>query len=76
MASSTNVLRTRGSSQMLRMIELHIETFIEVRWEVFERRIAAARVRMTNRTHGNGRRGELSEMTTRARFVSWKARRN
>ena len=58
------------------MIELHIETLIEVDWKILEWRIAAARVRMTNRTHGNSRCGELSEVATRARLMSWKARSN
>jgi hypothetical protein len=57
------------------MIELNVESFIESRWEIFERRVAALRIAMANQAQRNGRRRELSAMTISAGFVTGEARR-
>ena len=57
------------------MIKLHVERFIEACGETFQRRIAAACVRVADDAHRNLRRCELAAMTVGARFVTGKARR-
>lgn len=67
--------RSRFALVVLRVIELHVEAFIESRWKILERWIAALRVAVANQTHRNCRRRELSAVTISARLVSGEARR-
>ena len=55
---------------VLRVIELNVEAFIESRWKILERWVAALRVAMANQTHRNGRHCELAAVAIRAGFVS------
>jgi len=59
---------------MLRVIELDIEWFVEACGKIFQRRIVAADVGVTNLAHRDLRRRELAAMTIRARFVTGKPR--
>ena len=70
----TTAFGFRFAGQVLRMIEFHVETFVEALRKGFARRIVPVDVLMTNRTHRNVRRGELRQMTTRAGLVPWKIR--
>jgi len=58
---------------MLRMIELHVEGFIEARREVFEWRVTGANVCVTDTAHRHLRRRELAAVTIGAGFVTWEA---
>jgi hypothetical protein len=59
---------------VLRVIELDVEWFVETRWKIFQRRIVAADIHVTDLAHRNLRRCELAAMTIRAGFVTGKAR--
>ena len=67
--------RSRFALVVLRVVELHIKSFIESRREILERWVAALRVAVANQAHRNCRRRELSAMTIRASFVTGEARR-
>ena len=56
------------------MIEFHIEALVETIGKRFARRIVPVYVLMTDRAHGDIRRGELCQMTAGASLVSGKAR--
>ena len=64
-------LRASGAGIVLRVIEFDVEGFVESNRKVFERRVVAADVCMTDRAHRHLRRGELAAMTIGARFVTW-----
>ena len=68
----TSLLRTSSARHVLRVIKLHVESFIESSGEVFQRRIAALRVGVADQAHRNRRRRELSAMTIGTRFVTRK----
>jgi hypothetical protein len=75
MTARTTALRARRAGVVLRVIELHVEGLVEARRKIFQWRIVAADVGMTDLAHRHLRRGELAAMTIRARFVSRKTRR-
>ena len=66
----TALLRSRFTFHVLRVIELHVEAFVEARGEILQRRVSALRIRVTDETHRNRRRRELSSMAIRAGFVT------
>ena len=68
-------LWTRAAAVVLRVIEFDVEGFVEVCGEVFEWRVVAADVCVTDGAHGHLRRGELAAMTISAGFVAREARR-
>ena len=68
-------LRTRRAGIVLRVIKLHIERFVEARGKIFQRRIAALGVGVTDDAHRNRRRRELPAMAVGAGFVTGKTRR-
>ena len=70
--SDTAAFGFRFPGHVLRMIEFHVETFVEAIRKGLARRIVAVDVLMTNRTHRNVRRGELRQMTTGAVFMPGK----
>jgi hypothetical protein len=62
---------------MLRVIEFDIETFIKLRREILQRRVAAVDVRMTDNTHRDSGRYKLPGVATDTGFVSrknWRCR--
>ena len=67
------LLRSRGAGHVLRVIELHVEAFVESRREIFEWRIAALRVGVADQAHWNRRGRELSAMAVGAGFVTREA---
>ena len=67
--------RPRRAFHVLRVIELHVEVFVERRREIFERWIPALRVGVADETHRNRRRRELSAMTIGAGTVTRETRR-
>lgn len=69
------LLRTSRAGVVLRVIESYVEAFVESRREILQRRIAALRVGVTDQTHRNPGRRELSAMTIDAGFVNGKTRR-
>ena len=69
------VLRSSGAGVVLRVIELHIEAFVETRREILQRRISALCIGVTDETHRNRRRCELSAMTISAGLVTREAGR-
>ena len=75
MTAVTSLLRTSGTGHVLRVVKLHVETFVESGGEVFQRRIVALRVGVADQAHRNRRRRELSAMTIGASFVTRKTRR-
>ena len=75
MTTGATTLRPRGARVVLRVIELHVEWFVEARRKIFQRRIVAADISVTDRTHRDGRRGELAAMTVSAGFVTGETRR-
>jgi hypothetical protein len=69
----TTIATLRGSCfafHVLRVIELNVEAFIKARRKTFQRRVAAFCICVTDETHGNRRRRELSAMTVSAGFVA------
>jgi predicted deacetylase len=74
MTTCTAALRASGAGVVLRVIEFDVEGFVEPRWKVFERRVVAADIHVTDRAHRYLRRGELAAMTISACFVTRKAR--
>src|ERR1051325_7261459 len=74
MTTRTTALRTRRAGVVLRVIELDVERLVEARRKIFQRRIVAADVRVTDLAHRHLRRSELAAMTIRAGFVTRKAR--
>lgn len=68
-------LRTRRAGVVLRVIELHVERFVEARGKTLEWWIAALRVGVTDQTHRNRRRRELTAMAVGTGFVAGKTRR-
>ena len=74
MTTDATVLRARAAGHMLRVIELHVKALVELVRESFARRIVAVDALMTDRTHRQRRRGELRQVATGARFVSWEVR--
>ena len=74
-ATGATSLRTRRARVVLRVIELHIERFVETGGKILQRWIAALRVGVTDQAHRDRRRRELSAMAVGARFVAGKTRR-
>ena len=75
MAAHTAALWTRIAGVVLRVIELHVERFVEARGEVFQRWIVCFRVSVADQAHRDRGRGELSAMTVGAGFVTGEPRR-
>jgi len=59
---------------VLVVIELNVEAFFESRWKVFQRWSIHLHFSVTDRTHRNGWRSELTEVTTLASAMSRKLR--
>ncbi len=74
--SSTALARSHTWRQMLRVIELYIEAFIESRRKTFEGRGGRFYIGVTNLAHRNGRSKKLAQVTVSARLVPGKARRD
>ena len=77
MAGRASTGRPGGAFHMLRVIEFDVETFIKLRRETFQRRVAAVDVRMTDDTHRDGGSCKLPGVATDAGFVSrknWRCR--
>lgn len=70
MATRATTLRARGAGVVLRVIEFHVELFVEACREIFQRRIVAADVGVADRTHRDSGRSELTAMTVSAGFVT------
>ena len=66
-------LRASGPGVVLRVIEFDVEGFVEPDWKNFERRVAAADIRVTDRAHRHLRCRELAAVTIGACFVTGKA---
>jgi hypothetical protein len=66
--------RPRFAFHVLRVIELHVEAFIESRGKTLERRVAAFCICVTDETHRDRRRRELSAVTISAGFVTGETR--
>ena len=66
-------LWTSGARVVLRVIEFDVEGFSKPNRKIFERRVAAADVCVTDRAHRHLWRGELAAVTIGAGFVTWKA---
>ena len=60
---------------VLRVVELHVEAFVETRGKILQWRISALGIGVTDETHRNRRRRELSAMTIRAGLVTGETRR-
>jgi len=73
MTTGAASLRTRGSGHMLRVIKLYIERLVETGGKVFEWRVVAADVGVTDLTHWRLRRRELAAMAFGASLVTRKA---
>ena len=74
MTRGTVIFWPRRAGHVLRVIELHVEGLFELLGKRFQRRVVAVHIGMTDRTHGNVRRGELRQVTSRAVFVSGEVR--
>lgn len=74
MTTSATVRRTRRASVVLRVIELHVEGFVEARRKVLQRWIVALRVGVANQAHRDRGRRELAAMAVGASLVTGKAR--
>ena len=74
MTRPASVSRPRCTGHVLSVIEFNVEVFIKTIGESLSRWIAAVDILMTDRAHRNIRRRELAEMTSRAGFVTGKAR--
>jgi len=77
MTTGATFLRPSGPSVVLCVIEADVETLVESRWEVLQRRIVAADVCVADNAHRNRGRRELSAMTVSAGFVTreaWRCR--
>jgi len=59
---------------VLRVIELHVEAFIESIGKRLTRWVVPINTGVADRAHGNGRRGELSQMTAGAGLMAGKTR--
>ena len=75
MTGSTTILWLRSARHVLRVIEFHVEAFIEARGKILQRWVVALRVCMADQAHRNRRRGELAAMAVGAGFVTGEARR-
>ena len=73
MTSGATSLWTRGAGVVLRVIEFDVERFVEARGEVFEWRVAAGDVCVTDRAHRHLRRRELAAVAISAGFVTGEA---
>ena len=77
MAGCTSTRRPSGPVHVLSVIEFDVEAFVELRREVFQRRVAAVDVCMTDDTHRDGGGYKLPGVATDAGFVSrknWRCR--
>ena len=75
MTTGATIRRTRRSGVVLRVIELHVESFVEAHRKILQRRVVALRIRVTNQAHRNCGRRELAAMAVSAGFVTGEARR-
>ena len=74
-ARRTTGLRTRIAGVVLRVIELHVERFVEAGREVLQRWIVCFRVCVADEAHRDRRCRELAAMAVGAGFVAWKTGR-
>ena len=77
MAGRTSTGRPGGAVHMLRVIEFDVETFIKLRRETFQGRVATVDVRMTDNTHRDGGSHKLPSVASDTGFVSrknWRCR--
>lgn len=58
---------------MLNVIKFHVESLVEARGKIFERRIVAGDICVADDTHRYRGRRELSAVTVSAGFVTWEA---
>ena len=72
MTGRATILWSGVAAQMLCVIESDVEAFFKAIGKALAGRIAAIHALVTDRTHGNTRRSELRQMTTRAGLVSGK----
>lgn len=75
MATDATSLRARGTGVVLRVIEPHVESFVEACGEILEGRIVAADVGVADNAHRDRRRCELAAVTISAGFMTGEARR-
>jgi hypothetical protein len=75
MAGRTSTRGPGGAVHVLSVVELDVEALIKLPREIFQGRVAAVDVRMTDDTHRDCSRYKLTGMTTDAGFVAWKNRR-
>ncbi len=73
MTGGATVLWTRRAGQMLRMIEFHVEAFIESVRKSLQGRMRGGHVRMADRAHRAVGVGALRLMTAEAILVYGKA---
>src|SRR6185312_2220872 len=77
MAGRASTSRSGGAVHMLRVIEFDVETFIKLRWEILQRRVAAVDVCVTDNTHRDCGSHKLPSVTTDTGLVSrknWRCR--
>ena len=65
----------RSAGHVLRVIEFHVERFVEARWKTPERGIVALGIGVTDQAHRYSRSRELSAVTIRAGLMTGKAGR-
>ena len=70
MTRGAPILWPRRTSQVLDVIELHIETLFESVRKALQRWTIAANIRVADRAHRHVWRSELRQMTARAIFVA------
>lgn len=73
--SGATIRRPGGVGVVLRVIELYVERFVEAGGKVFQRRIVALRVGVTDHAHRDRGGRELSAMAVGAGLVTGKTRR-
>ena len=72
MTANTPIFGFGIPTHVLRMIEFHVEGFLESIGKCFARRIVSVNALVADRTHGNVGRRELRQVTTRAVLVAGK----
>ena len=75
MAAYTAALRPRIAGVVLRVIEFHVERFVEAGRKTFQRRIVCLRVCVADQAHRYSRSRELSAMAVSTGLVTWETRR-
>ena len=73
MATGATARRSSGAGVVLRVIEFHVEGFVEARGKTLQRWIVAADISVADNAHRHSGRRELSAMTVGASLVTRKA---